>query len=204
MARVAVLDANVLWPQYLRDVLIRASISDLYRAAWTDRILNEMRNSVVRTGRVPENQIDRTVRFMRESCPQFMVDGYTDLIQVMTNDEKDRHVLAAAVHAGADTIVTSNGKDFPLTSREQYGIDLHSPDAFLIDLWTTDTGRMARTLVTMAEGLKEPSLTVQQLIEQHLRKQAPKFAEIAITSGDLELAVEASQEGIPLPSYRPI
>lgn len=47
MARVAVLDANVLWPQYLRDCLLRASIADLYRAAWTDRIIEEMRRSLL-------------------------------------------------------------------------------------------------------------------------------------------------------------
>lgn len=133
MARAAVLDRNVLSPQYLRDVLIRASIFDLYRAAWADRILNEMRNSLVRAGRVPVDQIDRTVCFMRERCPQFMVENYGDLIPVMTNDEKDRHVLAAVVCAGADTIVTSNGKDFPLASCEQYGLDLYDPDDFLVD-----------------------------------------------------------------------
>lgn len=42
MARIAVLDANVLWPQYLRDTLLRAAAFDMYRGAWTDRILNEI------------------------------------------------------------------------------------------------------------------------------------------------------------------
>lgn len=202
MGRVAVLDANVLWPQYLRDALIRAAVADLYRAAWTEHIIGEMRASLIREERVRPEQIDRTVRFMREKCGQFMIEGYEDLIPVMANDTKDRHVLAAAVRAGADTIVTNNRKDFPPQSREQYDIDLHSPDEFLLDLWITDSKRMARMLVMMAEGLTKPPRTVQELVGDVLRRHAPTFAEHALGSGDLELAEQAKREGVPLPHYR--
>jgi len=199
MARIAVLDANVLWPQYLRDTLLRAAAFDMYRGAWTDRILNEMRNSLLRESRVPPEQIDRASRLMQQGFPHFMVEGYEDLISIMTNDEKDRHVLAAAVCVGADTIVTNNRKDFPPQSREQYGIDLDSPDEFLADLWLTDVGRMARMLVAMASGLMRPPLTVQQLVGEVLRKHAPTFAEMALASDDLEVALQAERAGVPLP-----
>jgi predicted nucleic acid-binding protein len=201
MARIAVLDANVLWPQYLRDVLIRAAVADLYRAAWTDRILEEMRTSLIRKGRVSTEQIDRTVRFMREQCPHFMVEGYENLIGVMMNDEKDRHVLAAAVRGGAYTIVTSNTKDFSPESREPYGIDLHTPNEFLEELWVTDSGRMANMLVAMAGGLKTPPLSVEDLVDR-LGQHAPGFAAMALASDDLEAALEAARAGITPPAYR--
>ena len=189
-------------PVPLRDTLLRAAAFDMYRGAWTDRILNEMRNSLLRERRVPAEQIDRALRLMRQGFPHFMVEGYEDLISIMTSDEKDRHVLAAAVCVGADTIVTNNGKDFPLRSREQYGIDLDTPDEFLADLWLTDAGRMARMLVAMAAGLSRPPLTVQQLVGEVLRKHAPIFAEMALDSNDLEVALQAEQAGVPLPRYR--
>jgi predicted nucleic acid-binding protein len=203
MARIALLDANVLWPQYLRDALIRAAVFDLYQAAWTDQIIEEMCNSLVRKGRVPPAQIDRTVGFMRGACPQFMVTGYEDLIPAMTNDVKDRHVLAAAVCAGADTIVTINRKHFPPRSRAPYGIDLHSPDQFPLELWDTSEQRMAQMLVDMAAGLARPPLTVQELVGV-LGKHAPRFARRALASGELEAAVEDAEAGIPPSPYRPL
>jgi predicted nucleic acid-binding protein len=201
VARIAVLDANVLWPQHLRDFLIRAAIFDMYRAAWTDRILEEMRNSLIRERRVGPQQIERTVRLMRENGAHFMVTGYEDLIPVMTNDEKDRHVLAAAVRAGADTIVTANAKHFPLASREKYGIELHKPDAFLGELWETDAGTMAGVIVSMAAGLKKPPMTSEDLIE-NLAKQAPNFAKRVLDSAELSAAIVRARDGIPTPSYR--
>jgi predicted nucleic acid-binding protein len=202
MALVAVLDANVLWPQYLRDVLIRAAGFDLYRAVWTERILDEVRRSVVRRGRVPPEQIERTLQFMRERCAQFMVDGYEDLIPVMTNHDKDRHVLAAAVYAGADTIVTNNLKDFPPQSREQYGIELHTPDDFLLELWITSPGDMARMLVNWAAGLTRPPYSARDLVEEQLSKQAPHFASVVLATDELEAAQESERDGVPLPAYR--
>src|SRR5947209_5547480 len=126
MALIALLDANVLWPQALRDTLIRAAIWDLYRPAWTLQILDEMSRSLVRAGRVERTRIDRTVQLMRENCPHFLVEGYEGLIPEMRNNEKDRHVLAAAVRVQANTIVTSNTRHFPSAARDPYGIELHT------------------------------------------------------------------------------
>jgi predicted nucleic acid-binding protein len=202
MALVAVLDANVLWPQYLRDVLIRAAGFDLYRAVWTEQILEEVRRSVIRRGHVPPEQIERALRFMQENCAQFMVDGYEDLIPAMTNDPKDRHVLAAAVHARADTIVTSNTKDFPPQSREKYGIELHTPDEFLLELWITSPGGVARMMVNWAAGLNMPPYSARDLVGERVSNQAPKFAEAVLATDELEAAQESDKDGVPLPSYR--
>jgi hypothetical protein len=57
----------------------------------------------------------------------------------MTNDPKDRHVLAAAIACGADTIVTTNTKDFPPTATAAHGITARSPDEFLVSLLEPDT-----------------------------------------------------------------
>jgi hypothetical protein len=59
------------------------------------------------------------------------VAGYADMVASMTNDKKDRHVLAAAVRAGAHAILTENVKHFPAKSVEPYDIDVLTPDQFL-------------------------------------------------------------------------
>ena len=51
---------------------------------------------------------------MDESVPDGCVTGYEDLIDALTlPDPNDRHVLAAAIHCGANVIVTFNDADFP-------------------------------------------------------------------------------------------
>lgn len=202
MARIAVLDANVLWPQYLRDALLSAASFDLYQGHWTEQILEEMRASILRKGRKTQERANWTLEEMRRGFPHFMVSGHEFLIPLMTNHEKDRHVLAAAVHAGADTIVTFNQKDFPPASREPHCIELDTPDEFLMDLWVGSTHRMARALVKMAGRLKKPPYTVQELVGDILCRQAPTFAEQALASGELETAVQAEQDGVPLPQFR--
>jgi len=131
-----------------------------------------------------------------------MVDGYEHLIPTMTNHEKDRHVLAAAVSGGADTIVTNNVKDFPLAACEQYAIDVDTPDEFLMDLWVTDPGRMARMLIEWAPKLSRPPYAVQELLERQLSKQAPTFSTTVLASDDLKSAIEAHKNGVPVPTYR--
>lgn len=55
-----VYDANVLHPASLRDFLIRLACTRLYRARWTDAVLNEMVTSVIRAN--PELDPDRIAR----------------------------------------------------------------------------------------------------------------------------------------------
>jgi hypothetical protein len=61
------------------------------------------------------------------------VIGYEQLIDVMTNDPKDRHVLAAAVRGGAEILVTENLKDFPASALAPYDIAVVDQDTFLLD-----------------------------------------------------------------------
>lgn len=44
---VAVLDANVLYPYRVRDALLWFAHTGLYRARWTDQIIDEWRRSLL-------------------------------------------------------------------------------------------------------------------------------------------------------------
>ena len=94
----------------------------------------------------------------------------------MTNDIKDRHVLAAAVKCKADTIVTSNLDDFPPESLEPLGIKALHPDRFLLDLFSDygmDIG--VEIIKKQAADLKNPPMTIREVIER-LSSQVPDFA----------------------------
>lgn len=108
MAFVALLDANVLYPAYLRDALLRLAEAEIYQVRWSRQILDEMaRNVLENNPELPEERIERLVRTMERAFPEAMVTGHEPLVSSMTNDPKYRHVMAAAVRGRADVIVTS-------------------------------------------------------------------------------------------------
>jgi hypothetical protein len=90
-----------------------------------------------------------------------MVTGYQRHIPAMKNEQKDRHVAAAAVRAKATVIVTNNLRDF---TRLPNGIEAQSPDTFLKDLFHRDSERFVTVLREQAADLKRPPITFEQLL----------------------------------------
>lgn len=111
-----VLDACVIFPASLRDTLFRAADAGLYRLHLTDNILEEVRRNLVKQRGISEDKAQQLVNVIKGYFPEAFVTGYTLLITSMPNDEKDRHVLAAAVVSNSQVIVTQNLKDFPQNS----------------------------------------------------------------------------------------
>jgi len=174
---VAVLDANVLFPASLRDVLLRMASAGMYRLHWSDEILDELRRNLIgKRGMEPE-KAQRLVDTMMRSFADANIQGYESLIGMMTNDLKDRHVLAVAVHIGANIIVTSNLSDFHTAALTPYGIEAQSPDAFLTDLFDMEPQRVASIIVEQAADLKNPPKTPQQTLDT-LAQHAPEFAKL--------------------------
>lgn len=183
MAFTVLVDANALYPAYLRDILLRLAQAGVFQIRWSEEILDEMaRNIKPPNPDVDPNRIrNYTVRLMKEHFPEAMVTGYEALIPGMTNDPKDRHVLAAAIEGRADLIVTSNLKDFPAEACEPHDIDVQPPDDFLCYQWDVDDPERIMTILEdWAAGLKNPELTVEELLEEHLSRSAPKFCETVL------------------------
>ena len=163
---VVVLDANVLFPFTLRDTLLRAAAADFYQLRWTTEILDEMERNLVRTGTMPADKSARLRRKMEEFFPEAMVTGYEPLTTAMRNDSKDRHVVAAAVKAGAQVVTTANLKDF---RQLPDGIEAQSPDEFLCNLFDLDPERFIETLREQAGELLRPSITFEELLDRLTR-----------------------------------
>lgn len=111
---------------------------------------------------------------MKAAFPEAMVTGHEGLIASMTNPEKDRHVLAAAVHVAAQTLVTSNLRDFerqhlPATLQAQ------SPDTFLQHLLSQSPETVLEMLRAQAEALRNPPISLMRLLDG-LARSVPGFA----------------------------
>jgi predicted nucleic acid-binding protein len=116
MAFIAVYDANVLYPNTLRDLLIRiAQLPHLVQAKWTEEILDEVADALRKN--FPDISPDKTDRLrerMNAAVRDCLISGYEPLTAALKlPDPKDRHVLAAAIKAKAQIIVTRNLKHFP-------------------------------------------------------------------------------------------
>lgn len=177
MAFRAVLDANVLFPFSLRDTLLRLAEAELYLPLWSSRILDEMQRNLVARGLMEEAAAGRLRDTIDAAFEEACIDGAAiqGLEPAMTNDAKDRHVLAAAVAANAEAIVTSNLKDFPPEACESHGVEAVHPDEFLLILLAKAPDVVRRCVVEQAADLDRPPVPHYELIDL-LAKSAPRFA----------------------------
>jgi predicted nucleic acid-binding protein len=181
LAFVALLDANVLYPAYLRDALLRLAEAEVYQVRWSRQILEEMACNVLENNPdLPEENMERLVRTMEGAFPEAMVTGHEPLIPSMTNDPKDRHVLAAAIRGRADVIVTSNVRDFPPEACEPYDVAVQTPDEFLSNQWEIeDPDYLLMVFEDWVSHLKSPPLMLEELLEK-LARVAPNFSEMVL------------------------
>jgi hypothetical protein len=167
MAFVAVYDACVLYPNSLRDLLIRIAVKGLLQARWTDQILDEcFRNIIKQRPELDPRKLERTRTLMNEAVPDCLVRGYEALIDSLTlPDPDDRHVLAAAIVCGAQMIVTFNLKDFPASALEPFNIEAQHPDDFIVNQIYLQPGAVIGTINQQAAALRDPPYTANDVID---------------------------------------
>jgi predicted nucleic acid-binding protein len=134
MAFIVIYDANVLYPNTLRDLLIRiAQQPHLEQAKWIDQIIDETLRALQKNRPdITEEKAARLRELINGAVRDCLVTGYQSLIEVLDlPDPDDRHVLAAAIKVNAQLIVTKNLKDFPPKTLAQWDIRPKSPDNFV-------------------------------------------------------------------------
>jgi hypothetical protein len=162
----AVYDANVLYPAPVRDLFIRLAQAGLVRARWTERIHDEwLRNVVKDNPQLSPQRLARTRALMDEAVRDSLVTGYEHLIDSLAlPDPEDRHVLAAAIRAGAQVIVTYNLSDFPRETLARYDIEAQHPDDFLVSLLDAAPGPVCAAVKRQRESLRHPPRTAEELL----------------------------------------
>jgi predicted nucleic acid-binding protein len=177
MAFGVVLDTCVLYPFSLCDLLLRLADRELFDPYWTGRILDELRRNLLEHGLTPEQAGYRVDR-MCQTFPAAMVSAVAVACMEprMTNDSKDRHVLAAAVASPAEAVVTFNIRDFPAHACAPYDIDVLHPDQFLIDLHDLDDEVVQAEISAQAAALRRPAISRFELIGMLERAGVPGFA----------------------------
>lgn len=170
----ALYDANVLYSNSLRDLLMRLALTDLFRAKWTEDIQHEWtRNLQANRPDIPSERLERLKQLMNEHVRDAIVNGYQDLIPALTGlpDLNDRHVLAGAIVGRADVIVTYNIKDFPASVLDRYDIEAQHPDEFIRHLIGLNESKVCGAIREMRAALKNPALSIDEFLDSFLRAE---------------------------------
>lgn len=148
------LDPNVLYPARLRDLLLRLAIAGLYQARWSEQILDECFDNLLENRPdLTHEQVARTRQLMATALPDASVTGFEDRIAGLDlPDPDDRHVLAAAVTAGASLLVTDNLDDFP-AGRIPEGLRAVSTDEFVLKVASDDLDVVVDVVETQLPSL---------------------------------------------------
>lgn len=168
MAFIVVYDANVLFPNTVRDLLIRIAQAGMVQARWTGEILDEMLGAL-RKNRpdIPPEKLHRLHGLMNAAVRDCLVSGYEPLIEgLKLPDPKDRHVLAAGIKTGAQVIVTRNLKHFPASDLQPWDIEAKSPDDFVLDQVGIDGRAVAACVQQIADSRTQPAEAVEDVLGQ--------------------------------------
>lgn len=131
----AVLDACVLFPTILREILQGAGEAGLYEPVWSDRILGEWTHSAGKLGAGMEAVAEGEAALFRAAFPRGHVKPQPAIeARLLLPDPDDRHVLATAIAGHADAIVTFNARDFPGHILAGECLTRRDPDGFLWEL----------------------------------------------------------------------
>ena len=174
---VVLLDANVLYPFRKWDVLLRFCEAGLFRARWTDEIISEWTQSLLK--RRPD--LKRSIAAQQEKLsavfPEALVTGYEPLKSgLKLPDNGDLHVLAAAIQCGAQHIITDNVRDFPASALEVYSIEAIEADEFLARTFDLYTAEAMTVLRELREHYSKPSFSPSEFVLDLTAKGMPKLA----------------------------
>jgi len=168
----------------LADTLLRmAERPRLYLPLWSGRIMDEVTQNLIGKWNQPPEKAARRAGKIREAFPEAWVEGYEPLIEAMGNHPKDRHVLAVAVRAKAELIVTYNKKDFPLAALDPWNVECQGPSSFLQSLYDLDPALATNKLHEQADAIK---LSYGDLLAR-LRKAVPGFVEYVCEEQSIEI-----------------
>ena len=131
MSRVLI-DANVLYPTVLREIVIGVAATGYFEPLWSDRILEEWARAAAR--RADEAIARGEIAALRAAWPAASVTVRpATLERLHLPDPDDRHVLAAAIDGGAEALLTMNLQDFPTRVLTAEGVIRRDPDGFLLE-----------------------------------------------------------------------
>jgi len=184
---VVFLDACVLYPPLLREILLRLAEAGLFRPAWSPRVLAEWRIAAARDGGLAaETEVAAAIDRMTAAFPGGAVTPDPAVEEAAhLPDPADAHVLAGAVAAGAGVLLTFNMRDFPSRRLSAHGITPRHPDSFVWELLSgaPETAGPILRRIAAESGRTDPESVRRALKRARLPRLAKAWAAWAGAGG---------------------
>ena len=174
----AVIDACVLYPTVLREIVLGVARAGLIAPLWSTRLLEEWARTAARHGGPVDEALARgEIAALAAVFPNARIEADpTRAAALWLPDPGDIHVLATAIAGRAEAVITLNLRDFPSSELAPHGIAAVHPDAALHALWRDRPEAVARVAATVhetARGLSGGDVALRPLLK---RARLPRLA----------------------------
>ena len=169
----ALIDACSLVGVLRRDLLLTLAEAGFFRLRWSEPILDEaeraIRGIMAHKGEVASvDHASRARLAMEEAFPEAVVIDFDAFLPSCAGlpDQKDAHVVAAAMKIQAAVIVTENLRHFPSAHLAKMNIEARSADIFIADTIALEPGRAVAAVKRMRQRYRKPELTPDSLLSK--------------------------------------
>ena len=175
----AVLDACVMVPVALCDTLLRLAEERLYRPIWSERILAEATDAIGAIHPdIDSSALQRRVAYMNDTFPGACIGDFAEIeAGLQLPDPDDRHVVAAALRARADAVVTANLRDFPIDAMLRLDLEVISPDDFLMSQLDMRSAVVMEVLEAQAAATRNPKRSLDDVLTALAKAGVPGFVD---------------------------
>lgn len=167
------LDANVLYPAPMRDLLLQLAVDGQIRARWTNTIQQEWIEALLRNEPHRRREaLERTREIMNAVVRDALITDHEVIIPTLQlPDSNDRHVLAAAIVGDCQRLITLNERDFPPATLLPYGIRTQHPDSLIAELLSHSPDDVCSAIRKIRARLGNPPYSVDEYLDTlgHLR-----------------------------------
>lgn len=175
------IDACVLYPTVMREVVLGVARAGVFEPIWSPRLLEEWARAAVKLSPDGEVQARAEIALLRAAWPNSERPAAPGVeARLWLPDENDVHVLAVAVEAGADLIMTLNAKDFPRGTLVEEGLNRVDPDSYLMQAWPDHEDIVRRVAQDVLETARRLSGTDWDMRGLFKKARLPRIAKALI------------------------
>ncbi len=162
-----VLDACVLYPAPIRDLLLNIAALGLFKPFWSETINNEwVRNLLINRPDLSREKLGLTVNAMNNAFPDANIrEDFKLISQLELPDQNDCHVLATGIKSESEYIITWNLKDFPHKHLIPFKIQAISPDDFIAKIISGNESLALAAFNKQVARLKNPTRSPMEVLE---------------------------------------